>query len=57
MASPLLAFAFVSGPWRDRVLAVLTGHRRAINAATGAVLVVISVYYLLVVFEVAGPVG
>ncbi len=54
MASPLLAFALVSEPWRDRVLGVLTGHRRAINAVTGFVLVAISLYYLFVVFEVAG---
>jgi cytochrome c-type biogenesis protein len=57
MASPLLAFALVSEPWRDKVLAVLTGHRRAINAATGVILLAISLYYLLVVFEIAGRIG
>ncbi|PSQ14701.1 cytochrome C biogenesis protein [Halobacteriales archaeon QS_8_69_73] len=54
MGTPLLAFAVVSEPWRDRVLGVLTDHRRAVNAATGLVLLGISLYYLLVVFEVAG---
>ncbi len=54
MASPLLAFALVSEPWRDRVLGLLTGHRRAVNVVTGVVLVAISLYYLLFVFEVAG---
>jgi len=57
MASPLLAFAVVSGPWRDRVLGALTGNRRLINAGTGLVLVAISLYYLFVVFEIAGPIG
>jgi Cytochrome c biogenesis protein len=57
MASPLLAFAFVSEAWRDRVLALLTDHRRAVNAATGLVLIAVSLYYLLFVFEVAGSLG
>lgn len=57
MASPLLAFALASEPWRDRVLALLTGHQRIINVATGAVLVGVSLYYLFAVFEVAGPLG
>ncbi|MFB6296132.1 MAG: cytochrome c biogenesis CcdA family protein [Halobacteriales archaeon] len=57
MATPLLLFAVVSEPWRDRVLGLMTGHRRAVNAVTGFLLFVISVYYLFVVFEIAGPVG
>jgi cytochrome c-type biogenesis protein len=57
MASPLLAFALVSEPWRDRVLGLLTNNRRAVNAVTGVVLVAISLYYLLFVFEVAGSLG
>jgi len=57
MASPLLGFAVVSEPWRDRVLGVLTTHRRAVNVVTGAVLLGISLYYLLFVFELAGPLG
>lgn len=52
MATPLLAFAVVSEPWRDRVLGFLTGHRRAVNAITGVVLVAVSLYYLFAVFEV-----
>lgn len=52
MGTPLLAFGFVSDPWRDRVVGVLTGNRRAINRVTGAVLLAISGYYLFVVFEV-----
>jgi cytochrome c-type biogenesis protein len=57
MASPLLAVAVVSEPWRDRVLGALTSNQRTINAATGALLLGISLYYLFGVFEVAGPLG
>lgn len=55
MGTPLLAFGFLSEPWHDRVLGVLTGHRRAVNAITGLLLLAISVYYLLFVFGVAAP--
>jgi cytochrome c-type biogenesis protein len=57
MAAPLVGLAIASEPWRDRVLGFLTGHRRGVNAVTGAVLVAVSAYYLLVVFEVAGSLG
>ena len=33
---------------------LLTGNRRAVNAATGLILLAVSLYYLLFVFEVAG---
>jgi len=52
MATPLLAFAFASEPWRDSVIGFLTDNQRAINAVTGVVLLVISVYYLFGVFAV-----
>ena len=55
MATPLLAFAFASEPARGRVLGALTGHRRLVEVVTGVLLVVISLYYLLVVFAVFGP--
>lgn len=57
MAAPLLGFGIVSEPWRDRVLGALTRHRRGVNIATGSVLVAVSAYYLVVVFEVFGPLG
>jgi cytochrome c-type biogenesis protein len=55
MATPLLAFAFVSEPWQHRVLGFLTGHRRTVNAVTGVVLTAVSLYYLVAVFEVLAP--
>jgi cytochrome c-type biogenesis protein len=56
MGTPLLAFALVSQQWRDRVLGLLAGNGRLVNAATSAVLLAISVYYLRFVFEVLGAV-
>jgi cytochrome c-type biogenesis protein len=52
IAAPLLAFAVVSEPWRDRVIGFMTGHRRAINLVTGVVMLAISLYYLVTVFHV-----
>jgi len=57
MASPLLAFAIISDPWRDRILDWLTDNRRRINIGTGLTLVAISLYYLLFVFQIAGPIS
>jgi len=57
MAAPLLGFGIVSEPWRDRVLGSMTRHRRGVNVATGGVLLAVSAYYLIVVFEVFGSVG
>ena len=57
MATPLLAFAVVSEGARNRVLGLLTGYQRTIEVLTGLTLLAISLYYLLFVFEVAGPLG
>ncbi|MFB6206924.1 MAG: cytochrome c biogenesis protein CcdA [Haloglomus sp.] len=54
MATPLLVLAVVSEGARNRVLGLLTANRRAVDAITGLVLLAISLYYLLFVFEVAG---
>ncbi|AWB26520.1 cytochrome c biogenesis protein CcdA [Halococcoides cellulosivorans] len=57
MAAPLLALAVVSEAARDRVLGTLTAHRRAVDVGSGLLLVGVAAYYLLAVFEVAGPLG
>lgn len=54
IAAPLLAFAVVAEPFRDCVLDLLTRHRVAVNRATGAIMLVVWLYYLLVVFDVFG---
>lgn len=52
IAAPLVGLAAVSGRWQSRILSILTRHRSAINRATGAVMLAIAVYYLVVVFRV-----
>jgi cytochrome c-type biogenesis protein len=52
IAAPLVALATVSGRWQSRVMATLTGHSSLVNRATGAIMLVVSVYYLVFVFEV-----
>lgn len=54
IAAPLLGLAVVAEPYRDRVLGALTRHAGAVHRATGAVIFVVSLYYLLVVFDVFG---
>jgi cytochrome c-type biogenesis protein len=50
IATPLLAFAVVSEPWRDRVIGFLTSHRRGVDVATGVLMFVVAAYYLAVPF-------
>jgi len=57
MATPLLALAFVSERWRDSVLGALTRHRRAVEVATGLVMVAVALYYLFGVFAVHESLG
>jgi len=57
MASPLFGLAVVSERYRARVLAALTTHERAVEVGAGAVLLAISLYYLVAVFGVVGPIG
>lgn len=52
IAAPLVALAIVSTRWQRRVLAALTGHRSLVNRVTGAVMLTVSVYYLVFVFGV-----
>lgn len=54
VAAPLLAFALAAEAARERVIGLLTRHRRAVNRGTGAVMLAVSLYYLLVVFDVLG---
>lgn len=52
IAAPLVALALVSDRWQSRVLTALTRHRSLVNRATGAVMLAVAVYYLVVVFGV-----
>jgi cytochrome c-type biogenesis protein len=52
IGAPLLAFAIVSEPFARRVTGTLARYSSPVNRAVGAILVVVSVYYLVAVFEV-----
>ncbi len=54
IAAPLVALAVISDRWRSEVLSLLTGRQSLINRATGAVMLVVALYYLGFVFRV-GP--
>ena len=51
---PLLVLAVISTPWQHGVIGFLTRHRRYINLFTGALLLGVSLYYLIAVFRVFG---
>lgn len=49
---PLLVFAALSSQWSQKIIGTLNHHSSNINRFTGAIILVISVYYLDVVFNV-----
>ncbi|WP_396611257.1 cytochrome C biogenesis protein [Haloferax sp. S1W] len=57
IGAPLLAFALVSERYSRQVTRWFARHTTEINRVTGAVMLVVSVYYLLVVFDVLGVAG
>lgn len=54
IGAPLLAFALLSEPFGRRVTSILARYSSPINRATGAILLAVSAYYLVVVFDVFG---
>lgn len=52
IGAPLLAFAVLSQSYSRRVTRALAHYSRPINRAVGVVLLAVSLYYLLVVFQV-----
>jgi cytochrome c-type biogenesis protein len=52
IGAPLIAFSVLSGRWNRKIMGFLTGNREIINRGTGAVILAVSLYYLLLVFEV-----
>lgn len=52
IGAPLLAFALLSQPYSEQVTRILARHSSAINRVVGAILVIVSAYYLLFVFAV-----
>jgi cytochrome c-type biogenesis protein len=56
MGTPLLVFSLISTAKSTAIIAYLTEHKRGINLATGLIMLVISVYYLICVFSVLGDI-
>lgn len=56
MAAPLLALALVSDRYSDRVIGTLTRHSGVVNRLSGVVMLAVSLYYLLFVFDLLGQV-
>ncbi|WP_435335569.1 cytochrome c biogenesis protein CcdA [Haloarchaeobius sp. TZWWS8] len=54
MGTPLLAFGLVSQSAGQRATRGLAKHSSTINRVTGAVMLLVASYYLLVVFDVVG---
>jgi cytochrome c-type biogenesis protein len=54
MGAPLLAFAAISEAKGRTITRALARNAGAVNRVTGVVMVAVSAYYLLVVFDVAG---
>ncbi|MBI2664200.1 cytochrome C biogenesis protein [Candidatus Woesearchaeota archaeon] len=54
IGAPLLLFSLVSAAKSSTVIAFLTAQRRKINLAAGIFMLLVSLYYLIVVFGVLG---
>lgn len=54
LAFPLLAFALISAAASQAIIGFLTMRRRVINLAAGAIMLPVSVYYLVFVFKIFG---
>jgi len=57
LGAPLLALAVVSESLGQRATRWLARHRTAINRVAGTIMLLVSIYYLLVVFDVLAMVG
>lgn len=54
IGAPLLALSLVSVRYGRRIVGALTRHASLVNRVSGAVLLVVSLYYLVAVFDVLG---
>ncbi len=51
---PLVAFSAVSAAWSQKVISLLTEHKTLVNRGSGAVMLAVSIYYLVFVFNLPG---
>lgn len=54
MATPLLLFAYISSTKVETVITFLSNNKRIINLIAGIIMLVISLYYLIFVFQIFG---
>jgi cytochrome c-type biogenesis protein len=54
ISSPLIVFSFISGKASKAVIGFLGRRQRAINLASGLIMLAVSVYYLVFVFQIFG---
>lgn len=52
ISTPLLIFAAASARWDKKIISWLIRHKRAINITVGAIMLYVSLYYLLCVFSI-----
>jgi len=52
LGAPLLVFSLLSGASSATVIGFLVNKKRKINVASGAIMIVVSIYYLLFVFRI-----
>ena len=57
LGAPLLVFSLFSVKWSNNIIGFLTKYKRLINLAAGIVMLGISIYYLVFVFNVLGSFG
>lgn len=54
LATPLLVFSVLSTAVSSKIISFFTKHKSIINRITGAIMLVISLYYIIFVFHVFG---
>ena len=52
IGTPLIALSLISAQWNQQIMSFLTQNRELLNRGTGAIVLLISLYYLIKVFEV-----
>lgn len=52
MATPLVVLATVTERYAQNIISFLTSHKRSINVGTGAALILVALYYLIIDFNV-----
>lgn len=52
IGTPLIILSLLSGQWNHKIMSFLTENQELLNRGTGAIVLIISLYYLIKVFEV-----